>query len=125
MGLKFLRDGIQSVNLVAMYDLEGQPGNWNFFAHDFTNHIGPPKSTKTKLLCKKFATLTKQIQQVGLSDMSGKDQKGKTATKNIIPFSLRFEPHPTVKNLFPKELQHNNPMSYTDQLASVKADSIL
>jgi hypothetical protein len=37
-GLKFLRDGIDSANLVAMYRLAGQD-NLNFFANDFSNHI--------------------------------------------------------------------------------------
>jgi len=31
MGLKFLRDGMDSANLVAMYSVNGQPGEWNFF----------------------------------------------------------------------------------------------
>lgn len=35
MGLKFLRDGIDSANLVAMYGVNGQPGEWNFFEHEF------------------------------------------------------------------------------------------
>lgn len=39
MGLKFLRDGVDSGNLVSMYSADGQQGNWNFFANDFVNHI--------------------------------------------------------------------------------------
>jgi len=40
MGFKCLRDGIESANLVAMYDLEGNPkGDWNFFSQNFHNHI--------------------------------------------------------------------------------------
>lgn len=38
MGLKFLIDGIDSANLVSMWGLDGQPGDWNFFSHDFTNN---------------------------------------------------------------------------------------
>jgi len=30
-GLKFLRDGVDSANLVAMYATNGTPGEWNFF----------------------------------------------------------------------------------------------
>ncbi len=44
LGLKFLRDGCDSANVVTMQSLEGQPGNWNFFAHSFTttlNHDVP------------------------------------------------------------------------------------
>ena len=32
MGLKFLRDNQDSGNLVAMKSVNGQPGNWNYFA---------------------------------------------------------------------------------------------
>jgi len=38
MGLKFLRDGVDSANLVAMYSVDGQD-SWNFFKNDFSNHI--------------------------------------------------------------------------------------
>ena len=38
MGLKFLRDGMDSANLVAMYSVDGQD-SWNFFKNDFSNHI--------------------------------------------------------------------------------------
>jgi len=39
MGLKFLRDGMDSANLVSMYSVDGQPGDWNFFSNNFTTHI--------------------------------------------------------------------------------------
>jgi hypothetical protein len=37
-GLKFLRDGHDSANLVAMFGVEGQK-DFNFFANSFTTHI--------------------------------------------------------------------------------------
>ena len=46
MGLKFLRDGVDSANLVAMYSVDGQE-SWNFFKNDFSNHI--PESGGTLL----------------------------------------------------------------------------
>lgn len=69
MGLKFLRDGMQSANLVSMYSVNGQP-SWNFFANDFSNHIGPATSASLELLAAKFATATPYVQTVGLSDFS-------------------------------------------------------
>ena len=50
MGLKWLRDGMDSANLVSMYSVNGQPGNWNFFGNDFSNHIGFATSLKVKAL---------------------------------------------------------------------------
>jgi hypothetical protein len=40
LALKFLRDGVDSADLVAMYGINGTPGDWNFFEKDFSNHIG-------------------------------------------------------------------------------------
>ena len=37
-GLKFLRDGVHSGDLVAMYGVNGFD-SWNFFKMDFSNHI--------------------------------------------------------------------------------------
>ena len=52
MGLKFLRDGMDSANLVAMYSVDGQE-SWNFFKNDFSNHIPesgwPLFTTKNKV----------------------------------------------------------------------------
>lgn len=60
-GLKFLRDGQQSANLVAMYSVDGQE-SWNFFKNDFSNHIGAPQDFGLQILAKKFATATPFIQ---------------------------------------------------------------
>jgi len=61
MGLKFLRDGVDSANLVSMYSVNGQPGNWNFFANDMVNHIPAPSGFALKILGAKFATATNLI----------------------------------------------------------------
>lgn len=65
-----------SADLVAMWSVNGQPGNWNFFANDFTNHITAGTSTATKALSAKFATETDYIQEVGLSNFSSHNQAG-------------------------------------------------
>ena len=57
MGLKFLRDGVDSANLVAMNSVNGQPGDWNFFSKTFTTHIPDPEGPLKALACK-FATGT-------------------------------------------------------------------
>jgi hypothetical protein len=75
-GLKFLRDGIDSANLVAMLGVDGQPGEWDFFANDFKNHIAPAKSAALKLLERKFSTATDHIAYVGLSDFGQYGQNG-------------------------------------------------
>ena len=59
-GLKFLRDGMDSANLVAMYSVDGTD-DFNFFAKDFTTFISPAKDNSLKLLEKKFSTATDHI----------------------------------------------------------------
>ena len=76
MGLKFLRDGIDSANLVAMFGVEGTPGDWNFFSKDFTTVIGHSEAPALKLLSKKFSTATDFIQISGLSDMATYSEDG-------------------------------------------------
>jgi hypothetical protein len=60
MGLKFLRDGIDSANLVAMYSVDGQE-SWNFFKNDFSNHI-PAAGAALLPLAKKFSSATPWVQ---------------------------------------------------------------
>lgn len=55
MGLKFLRDGMDSASLVAMYSVDGQP-SWNFFLNDFSNHIPDITSLSLKVVGEKFST---------------------------------------------------------------------
>ena len=57
IALKFLRDGVESASMVAMYSVEGQD-SWNFFKNDFTNHIPGTDDTALVILSKKFATGT-------------------------------------------------------------------
>lgn len=91
MGLKCLRDGIESANLVSMFSVDGNPeGNWNFFSQNFYNHIKPGTSTATKALSAKFATATDYITEVGLSDWAKHDQHGRAISNAKFPFELVF-----------------------------------
>ena len=67
-GLKFLRDGVDSGNFVAMDSVDGQQ-SWNYFLRNFTNKIPSPSLAMTPLAVK-FATATPHIGQVGLSNMA-------------------------------------------------------
>jgi len=53
-GLKFLRDKVDSANLVAMFGVNGTPGDWNFFKKDFTTHIGSAKGAALEAVACKF-----------------------------------------------------------------------
>ena len=96
LGLKFLRDGMDSANLVAMYSVDGQE-SWNFFKNDFTNHI-PAGGIALLPVSLKFAEATMYIQEVALSDWAMYDEAGIPVSSAVFPYSLRF--HPTGDIMF-------------------------
>jgi len=60
MGVKLLRDNVDSANFVAMFGVDGQD-DLNWFANDFSNHIPDPQSLALKPLEARFATATSWI----------------------------------------------------------------
>lgn len=123
-GLKFLRDGQDSANLVAMYGVNGTPNDWNFFSKDFNTFIARPEGTKLLALGAKFATATDYIQEVGLSEMASIDEAGTTESDVVYPYKLRFQPASDVHSLFPTDAP-SDPMAYVDQLQTVPENSTL
>ena len=119
MGLKFMRNGLDSVSLVAMFSVDGQP-TWNFFANDFSNHI--PGITDPTLipLGIKFKTATDWIQTVGLSDFSTYTADGAAVSAPVFPWKLRF--HPTGEFEFPDAYPG---VDFTEQLMTIPSGSVL
>lgn len=91
LGLKFLRNGMDSANLVAMPSVDGQK-EWNFFANNFPNHVAAAQNMDTKMLSKKFSEATNFIQQVGLSEWCSADQNGNSERNNQFPYMVTFVP---------------------------------
>jgi hypothetical protein len=117
MGLKFLRDGIDSANLVAMYDVGGQE-SWNFFENIFTNHI-PEVSGPLVFLGAKFYTATNNIRQVGVSDWAASGQDGQAVSAPVFPYRLRFEPTGEI------DFSDEYVRPFTEDLVSIPVDTVL
>lgn len=47
---------MDSASLVAMFGVEGTPGDWDFFKHNATTIIGAADSAKLLAVAKKFTT---------------------------------------------------------------------
>jgi len=118
MGLKFLRDGVDSANLVAMYSVDGQE-SWNFFKNDFSNHIPDISFGKKATLGVKFATATRNIRQVGISDWGKYGENGAETQNPSFPYRLRF--HPTGDISFPDTYVRPN----TEDLVTIPSGSVL
>merc|ERR1712154_575584 len=117
MGLKFLRDGVDSANLVAMYSVNGQD-SWNFFKNDFTNHIGPGGLDLVPLEIK-FSEATNYISECALSDFARYGESGVKVDAPEFPFMLRF--HPTGELSFSDEYVR----PFTEDLVSIPKGSLL
>jgi len=118
IALKFLRDGLESGNMVAMFSVDGQQ-SWNFFRNNITNHIPPLDSLALAPLGTKFATATRNIGQVGLSDMARFAESGSESSPPVFPFSLNFVP--TGEISFPDEYVQ----SFTADLMTIPSGSTL
>jgi hypothetical protein len=125
LGLKFLRDGRDSANVVAMHSLEGQPGNWNFFAHSLTTTLNPtiPSVFGKELVALKFSTATDYIQAVGLQNMAAYDQHGTRSDPVRFPYMLRFQPHREIATLCP--VGFTGFLHHLDQLARIPSGARL
>jgi len=117
IGLKLLRDGLDSANLVAMYSVQGQQ-SWNFFKHNFSNHI-PAVGLSLLPLAAKFSTATRNIRQVGLSDWATHGSDGAREENPLFPYKLRFSPSTSLQ--FPDT--YTDPVS--SQLASISPGSVI
>jgi len=118
IGLKFLRDGVDSANVVAMFGVNGQD-SWNFFANDFSNHIAAAEGLSLTLLANKFATATPYIQQVGLSDWGETGEDGELQSAVRFPYKLRLQP---TGDITFNDTYHG---LFTDDLVSIPEGSLL
>ena len=106
LALKFLRDGMDSVNLLANTSFE--PSNsFNFFAGNFRSTI--PSFTDECLqetIQKKFTEVTRTIGALGLSEFARFNTDGQPVDTDVnFPFDLWFAPNPRIRGLWPETRQ--------------------
>jgi len=95
IGVKMLRTGKISANLVALHKLDALPnGNHNFFAVPLSNAIpGKAESLATRIVGKRFCQATDDcVNRVGLSNFCTHDQNGHEESSLVFPFRIFFEP---------------------------------
>jgi len=104
LSIKVLRDEVPSGNMFAMFSLQGQGSNWNFFAHDLTNHV-PDLSANANIVLKElrntFAKASQWPVMIGVSNLAQYDASGKNYTSPKFPFRLVFHPTTALHKAFP------------------------
>lgn len=96
MALKLFVDGQPSVNTVAMYALDGQGSDQNFFRHDFTTTIKKPKNLLLKAGGAWFSLFVKNPFRVGIRGFTTFERSGRVEQNPSNPHTLVFRPRPIV-----------------------------
>jgi len=117
-GLKCLRNGMPSANLVGMFSLKGQK-SWNFFKNELYSHATGainPSFIEGRLL-KHFETASPWPQQVGMREMATYDENGQQSEPKF-PYRLILRPRQEITGLFTENFTAN----FEDQIMTIGAD---
>jgi hypothetical protein len=100
LAVKMFVDGKPSQNFVAMYSLDGQAKDYNFFANSFSNIVPSPKNPALKILEKAFAKAAFFPTAVYLQDYASIDRNGNKVDNPVFPVRIEMEPNPALKQKF-------------------------
>ena len=103
IAIKFLIPNHPSLNLHAIYLLEGQNGNWNFFANNFSNQIPHPTSWTLKAIEKIFEWTRSPANDLPLSHVASWTNDGKYVGNIVYPERIYLKPADRVKKLIPED----------------------
>jgi len=123
LSMKFLRNGVPSANVVAMFSIQGQP-SFNFFEHDLSNH--PPNLDPSNMTLAQSALFTKFKEAsfypnyIGMNTLATYDQQGNQEPNPLSPFRIIFHPFTNIHEMFPSEPQQGA-YYFIPQLESIPA----
>ena len=105
ISIKFLRSGVASGDLMAMFSLDGQ-NSYNFFQNTLSNHIDPPQDLGLKVLAKRFHQANRFETMLGCRGLAEHDQLGQQAPTESLsfPFQLFFEPNSDVTSIIESKI---------------------
>ncbi|KTC80587.1 hypothetical protein [Legionella cherrii] len=114
MAIKFLITGHPSLNLQVMNLLEGQKGNWNYFAKDFSNQIPHPASWTLSAIEKIFEWTRDPANNLPLWHLAAWTSDGKFDGIPVYPERLYFRPTSLVKDLIPENSREDFRISFAE-----------
>lgn len=119
--LKFLVDGIPSLNIVVMNNLEGQGQNRNFFANDFSNKIPGPRTLPLRILEGIFKMVRKPANDLPVGHLGYYQNDGAYVNDAVVPSQLIFKPSSQVSHL----IQEDSKIDVREELAMIPDSSTL
>ena len=97
MALKVLRDKMPSANVSALYSIDGQKQNYNFFAHPLSNIAPKTEHVLPKLMHVLFKKVTSYPEELLVDDFSRFDVHGEKVENSKAPRQIFFVPNPDLK----------------------------
>lgn len=105
--MKLLRDGMPSVNSMAMERLNGQGKNRNWFAKDFSTIIPDPDNFILEQAAKIFELVHKPATQLPVDHFARHSRDGRFETDMRSPHQLFFRPAEGTKNLILEDTKND------------------
>lgn len=97
LALKVLRDKTPSANISALYTLDGQGKDFNFFKYPLSNIVPVGDNLGQKLIHRLFKRVSDYPEELMLRDLATVNVAGKTESKAINPVQIFFVPNPDLK----------------------------
>jgi hypothetical protein len=94
LALKLLRDGQESANISALYLLEGQKKNYNFFENPLSNIVPIADGVGPKLVHLIFKKATDYPEELLLKRLANYNEKGTPQKESNAPRQIFFIPNP-------------------------------
>lgn len=103
IAIKFLLPNHASLNLHAIYSLEGQGGNWNFFENSFSNKIARPTQWILKAIEQIFEWTHSPSNKLPVWHLASFNNLGEAIEQPISPTRIYFRPSESVRGLIPAD----------------------
>ncbi len=97
LALKVLRDKSPSANVSALYALDGQERDFNFFKNSLSHIVPMGDSVGERLVHRLFKRVSLYPEVLKIDDFSKKDAKGVVSNAPKGPFQIFFVPNSEVK----------------------------
>lgn len=99
LALKILRDGVDSANVSALYTLEGQDKNYNFFENPLSNIVPMGSGIGLKLVHSLFRSVSDYPEELVMKHFSEVDENGKKVSAPRWPRQIFFVPNPALSKV--------------------------
>lgn len=112
MAIKFLISNHPSINLQIMNSLEGQNGNWNYFAKDFSNIIPHPTGWTLRAIETIFEWTRDPANSLPLWHLAAWTTDGKYKNIPTYPERIYFKPTPFISSLIAENSREDFRISF-------------